>query len=121
MEWWSNGPTASYVAWYYKTRSFRPYRLSKPPPESYSFVSPVESFEPLAGLFHQLTPAPLNYNMTPPRQISGTSGRVNNARFVASSGALDLLRVQRFKNGSLNSGCNGVDKTSFVKHSITYG
>jgi hypothetical protein len=36
--------------------------------------------------------------MTPPRQNSEALGRVNNARFVQRSGALDLLRVQGFKN-----------------------
>ena len=35
--------------------------------------------------------------MTPPRQNPGALGRVNNARFVLSSRALDLLRVQGFK------------------------
>ena len=30
----------------------------------------------------------------------GIGGRVNNARFVANSGALDLLRVQGFKIGT---------------------
>jgi len=35
--------------------------------------------------------------MTPPRQNPGALGRVINARFVASSGALELLRVQGFK------------------------
>ena len=35
--------------------------------------------------------------MTPPRQNPGALGRVINARFVAGSGALELLRVQGFK------------------------
>ena len=36
--------------------------------------------------------------MTPPRQNPEALGRVNNVRFVAGSGALELLGVQGFKD-----------------------